>query len=255
MLFPQKMRSFARQYSAELRQIDLDINRTFRNNLAYKKRYCQRYFVFLVFIPFFNYFLRFIFEMLFFSSPRQVQLYNILAAYSIYNTEIGYCQGMSTVTALLLMYLSDEEVGVYMWFNLLQLICFTYRHIFPIRKKTFWALSQLMSNSKYSLHGFFKRDFPKLIRYTDKHDMIIKTLLPKVHQKFVSIAVFLSFLLFQHFFLQIEICYQNERLKLLKIIYYSGSKTNIFWNLMLVSFQFGLMRLLPDRPSCCSSIL
>ena len=42
----------------------------------------------------------------------QQQLYNILAAYSIYNTEIGYCQGMSTVTALLLMYLSDEEVIV-----------------------------------------------------------------------------------------------------------------------------------------------
>lgn len=76
------MRTLARQYSSELRQIDLDINRTFRNNLAYKKRYCH----------------------------RQVQLFNILAAYSIYNTEIGYCQGMSTVTALLLMYLSDEEV-------------------------------------------------------------------------------------------------------------------------------------------------
>lgn len=41
---------------------------------------------------------------------RQRQLYNVLAAYSVYNTEVGYCQGMSTVAALLLMYLSDEEV-------------------------------------------------------------------------------------------------------------------------------------------------
>lgn len=38
------MKNLARQYSNELRQIDLDINRTFRNNDAYKKRYCQRYF-------------------------------------------------------------------------------------------------------------------------------------------------------------------------------------------------------------------
>ena len=38
------------------------------------------------------------------------------------------------------------------------------------------------------MHGFFKRDFPKLIRYTDKHEMIIKTLLPKVHKKFVSLS-------------------------------------------------------------------
>ena len=134
----EKMRNLARLYSLDLRQIDLDINRTFRNNTAYKKRYNQ----------------------------RQVQLYNILAAYSIYNTEIGYCQGMATVTALLLMYLSDEE-------------------------KTFWALSQLMSNSKYSLHGFFKQDFPKLIRYVDKHDMIIKTFLPKIHKKFVSQIIYL----------------------------------------------------------------
>ena len=38
------MKNLARKYSNELRQIDLDINRTFRNNYAYKKRYCQRYF-------------------------------------------------------------------------------------------------------------------------------------------------------------------------------------------------------------------
>ena len=76
------MKNFARQYSLELRQIDLDINRTFRNNMAFRLRYCA----------------------------RQKQLYNILAAYSVYNTEIGYCQGMSTLTALLLMYIAKEEV-------------------------------------------------------------------------------------------------------------------------------------------------
>ncbi|CAF0798358.1 unnamed protein product [Brachionus calyciflorus] len=129
----EKMKTFARKYSLELRQIDLDINRTFRNNYAYKKRYCQ----------------------------RQKQLYNVLAAYSVYNTEIGYCQGMSTLTAALLMYISDEE-------------------------QTFWALSQLMSSSKYSMHGLFKTGFPKLIRFSDKHEMIIKTFLPKLHKKFIK---------------------------------------------------------------------
>ena len=39
----KKMKNLARLYSPDLRQIDLDINRTFRNNLAYKKRYCQRW--------------------------------------------------------------------------------------------------------------------------------------------------------------------------------------------------------------------
>lgn len=126
----EKMKNLARKYSLDLRQIDLDINRTFRNNTMFKKRYCQ----------------------------KQAQLFNVLAAYSIYNTEVGYCQGMSGITALLLMYLADEE-------------------------STFWALSELMANSKYSMHGMFKRDFPKLTRFSNKHDQIVQTMLPKLFKK------------------------------------------------------------------------
>jgi hypothetical protein len=37
------MRASGRQYSLDLRQIDLDINRTFRDNIAYRKRYNQRF--------------------------------------------------------------------------------------------------------------------------------------------------------------------------------------------------------------------
>ena len=37
---------------------------------------------------------------------------NVLKAYSVFNKEIGYCQGMGFVTALLLMYL-EEEVRTY----------------------------------------------------------------------------------------------------------------------------------------------
>ena len=106
----------ARKYALELRQIDMDINRTFRNNFAYKRRYCQRYIriythvcslarSFCCWVS-----IQFKFFIVDGDVQRQNQLYNILAAYSIYNTEIGYCQGMSTLTAFLLMYLSDEEV-------------------------------------------------------------------------------------------------------------------------------------------------
>lgn len=42
---------------------------------------------------------------------RQQALFHVLAAYSMYNTEVGYCQGMSQIAALLLMYL-NEEVSV-----------------------------------------------------------------------------------------------------------------------------------------------
>lgn len=41
---------------------------------------------------------------------RQQALFHVLAAYSMYNTEVGYCQGMSQIAAIFLMYM-NEEVG------------------------------------------------------------------------------------------------------------------------------------------------
>ena len=42
---------------------------------------------------------------------RQQYLFHILAAYSMHNTDVGYCQGMSEMAALLLIYLKHEEVS------------------------------------------------------------------------------------------------------------------------------------------------
>lgn len=42
---------------------------------------------------------------------RQQALFNILSAYSMYNTEVGYCQGMSQIAALLLMYMNEEVMA------------------------------------------------------------------------------------------------------------------------------------------------
>ena len=45
----------------------------------------------------------------------------------MYNTEVGYCQGMSQIAALLLMYMDEEEA--------------------------FWGLSQLLTDKKHAMHG------------------------------------------------------------------------------------------------------
>jgi hypothetical protein len=63
------------------KQIDLDINRTFRLHKLYQEKY----------------------------GKGQIKLWNVLNAYSNYNKNLGYTQGMNTIAALLLMYL-DEEV-------------------------------------------------------------------------------------------------------------------------------------------------
>ena len=126
------MKRRAREWSPDIRQIDLDVNRTYRDNMMFRKRY----------------------------DVKQQALFHVLAAYSMYNTEVGYCQGMSQIAALLLMYMNEEEA--------------------------FWALSALLTNKRHLMHGFFIPGFPKLMRFQDHFDRILKKQLPKVKKHFVS---------------------------------------------------------------------
>ena len=62
---------------------------------------------------------------------------------------------MSQIAALLLMYLTEEE-------------------------DAFWGLHQLMNNSKYAMHGFFIHGFPKLMRFQQHHDKVMRKFLPRL---------------------------------------------------------------------------
>ncbi len=66
---------------------------------------------------------------------------------------------MSTVAAVLLIYLNEEEA--------------------------FWALNSLMVDKKYAMHGLYIIGFPKLMRVLAHHDKIISKFLPKV-KKFLD---------------------------------------------------------------------
>ena len=54
------MRHLARLHSPDIRQIDLDVNRTYRDHVMFRERY----------------------------NHRQQALFHVLAAYSMYNTEV-----------------------------------------------------------------------------------------------------------------------------------------------------------------------
>ncbi|XP_076041759.1 USP6 N-terminal-like protein [Oratosquilla oratoria] len=122
----EEMKRLGRKWSTDVRQIDLDVNRTYRDHVSFRKRY----------------------------DIKQQQLFHVLVAYSMYNQEVGYCQGMSQIGALLLMYLNEEDA--------------------------FWALSALMADKKYAMHGFFIPGFPKLLRFQQHHDKILDKFLPKL---------------------------------------------------------------------------
>lgn len=95
----QEMLRLARLHGTEARQIDSDVNRQFRENIIFRERY----------------------------NLKQKQLFNVLVAYSMYNSEVGYCQGMSTLAGMLLMYLGEEE--------------------------TFWALNILLTDKKVKFNS------------------------------------------------------------------------------------------------------
>lgn len=129
------MKEQAKSFSSEIKQIDLDVNRTFRNHIMFRDRY----------------------------GVKQQALFHVLSAYSVYNThvcpswllqEVSYCQGMSQIAAILLMYLNEEDA--------------------------FWALAQLLTNQRHAMHGFFIPGFPKLQRFQAHHEQILSKMVPKL---------------------------------------------------------------------------
>ncbi|CAK7307973.1 USP6 N-terminal-like protein [Vulpes lagopus] len=95
----QEMKEAALVSSRDIMQIDQDVNRTFHSHTMFWDRY----------------------------GVGQRALFHVLAAYSVYDTEVGYCQGMSKIAAILLMFLPEEDA--------------------------FWALAQLMTDDRHAMHG------------------------------------------------------------------------------------------------------
>lgn len=144
--FYETLKIRARGLSPDIRQIDLDVNRTYRDHIMFMHRY----------------------------DVKQQDLFHVLTAYSVYNTEVGYCQGMSQITALLLIYMNEEDA--------------------------FWALVKLLSGQKHSMHGFFVPGFPKLMRFQEHHDRILQKMMPKLKQHLDTQEVFTSLYTMKWFF-------------------------------------------------------
>eukprot|EP00727_Mastigamoeba_balamuthi_P013560 m51a1_g8827 hypothetical protein (1165) ;mRNA; f:372055-385135 len=111
-------------------QIDLDIHRSFRNHYLFHEAY----------------------------GPGQVALFHVLKAYSLFDAEVGYCQGMSDVAAFLLMYMSEEEA--------------------------FWVFVQLLNEHEYSMRGLFLPGFPLLHQAFHCHTQLLRRELPRLAEHF-----------------------------------------------------------------------
>lgn len=105
-------------------QIDLDVNRSSRNHLQFKERY----------------------------GKGQVSLFRVLKAYSVYDEEVGYCQGMSDITSLLLKYVAEQEA--------------------------FWMLERLMYDPRFNMRELVLPGFPRLQTAFLVHDALLKEYAP-----------------------------------------------------------------------------
>ncbi|KAL1748868.1 RabGAP/TBC, partial [Schizophyllum fasciatum] len=96
----------------------------------------------------------------------QENLFNVLKAYSLYDTQVGYCQGLPFVVAILLLNMPDEEA--------------------------FCLLVRLMHD--YGLRGHFLPEMPKLqlrlvLINRLQFDRLIEELLPVLHVHFLRQGV------------------------------------------------------------------
>lgn len=132
------------------RQIDLDIERTLRDHILFKIRYSQ----------------------------AQISLFKILVAYSNLDPEVGYCQGMSTIAAFLLLYF--DEAGAFDSFVKLMSrdnLRLMYRAGFPLLFEYFWIQERLM-----------KKFLPTLWTHLAKHSITTSIYATKWY-----LTLFLSF--------------------------------------------------------------
>lgn len=117
-------------------QIEKDIERTFRKQINFREK----------------------------DSPMRQSLSNVLCCYALHNPEIGYCQGMSSVIALMLCYM--EEIDA------------------------FWVLESLNSNDKYCMKGVWHPNMPLINLRFYQFEHLVRYFLPTLADHFENEGIF-----------------------------------------------------------------
>jgi len=92
------------------------------------------------------------------SGQGQTSLFKALKAYSIFDNTVGYVQGMGFITALLLLYVTEEDA--------------------------FIMLARLLKD--WNMAGLYLPDFPLLYQYLYIHDQLLESNLPRLAAHFKS---------------------------------------------------------------------
>jgi len=93
-------------------------------------------------------------------SKGQVAMYNVFHAWSVYNREVGYVQGMMTIGGLCLMYVTEEEA--------------------------FWMLERLL-HGEFRLKGIYEPGMPLSHEYVWIFEQLLRAHCPKLLKHFEKV--------------------------------------------------------------------
>ncbi|KAL8264502.1 hypothetical protein R6Q59_022632 [Mikania micrantha] len=122
-------------YETSASELDIirDISRTFPSHVFYQQRH----------------------------GPGQRSLYNVLKAYSVYDREVGYVQGMGFLAGLLLLYMSEEDA--------------------------FWLLVALLKGAVHApMEGLYLEGLPLVQQYLFQFDLLMREYMPKLGEHFTQ---------------------------------------------------------------------
>ncbi|XP_010485491.1 PREDICTED: ecotropic viral integration site 5 protein homolog [Camelina sativa] len=122
-------------YETSASELDIirDISRTFPSHVFFQKRH----------------------------GPGQRSLYNVLKAYSVYDRDVGYVQGMGFIAGLLLLYMSEEDA--------------------------FWLLVALLKGAVHApMEGLYHAGLPLVQQYLFQLESLVKELIPKLGEHFTE---------------------------------------------------------------------
>ena len=94
-----------------------------------------------------------------FDSVKKDNLFNVLKAYSVYDKDVGYCQGTNFIVGIL-----NTNI--------------------PSKRYVFWTFVNIMNSNKW--RELYISDTPKLLRMIDILVNLIKTRLPLLFDHFIK---------------------------------------------------------------------
>ncbi|XP_078162900.1 uncharacterized protein LOC144558068 isoform X2 [Carex rostrata] len=144
--------------------------------------------------------------------PGQRSLYNVLKAYSVYDREVGYVQGMGFLAGLLLLYMSEEDA--------------------------FWLLVALLKGAVHApMEGLYQAGLPLVQQYLFQFEQLVKDFLPKLGQHFSEEMINPSMYASQWFITVLSYSFPfHFTLRIWDIFLYEGIKVVFKVGLALLKF-------------------